>query len=89
MRVPRSAAPAAPPAGSAPPDPLVHDLYARALQGLEQPSREPIEQAHAYLVEALAQAPDYAPAWAALADYGPAWLIPDLVPAALSPADKS
>jgi TolB-like protein len=54
--------------GATPADPLVHDLYARALLGLEQPSREPIEQARAYLSEALARAPDFAPAWAALAE---------------------
>lgn len=49
-------------------DPLVQDLYARALLALEQPSREPIEQAHAYLSEVVARAPDHAPAWAALAE---------------------
>lgn len=50
------------------PDPLIQKLYARALLALEQPSREPIEQAHAYLLEVVTHAPDYAVAWAALAE---------------------
>jgi DNA-binding winged helix-turn-helix (wHTH) protein len=49
-------------------DPLVRDLYARALVGLEQPSREPLEQALAYLKQTVARAPDFAPGWAALAE---------------------
>ena len=49
-------------------DPLVRDLYARALVGLEQPSREPLEQAQAYLKQAVARAPDFARGWAALAE---------------------
>ena len=47
---------------------LVEDLYMRACAGLEQPSREPIEQAQAYLTQAVALAPEFAQGWAALAE---------------------
>ncbi|MGY4396650.1 DNA-binding winged helix-turn-helix (wHTH) protein [Sphingomonas sp. UYAg733] len=49
-------------------DPLARDLFARALVGLEQPSREPLEQALAYLKQLITRAPDFAPGWAALAE---------------------
>ncbi len=49
-------------------DPIVHDLHARALLAMEQPSREPLEQSRAYLAEAVARAPAFAEAWAALAE---------------------
>ncbi len=49
-------------------DLLVRDLFARAMVGLEQPAREPLEQALAYLKQAVARAPDFALGWAALAD---------------------
>ena len=49
-------------------DPLVRVLYARALVSLEQPSREPLEQALAYLKQTVARAPDFARGWAALAE---------------------
>jgi DNA-binding winged helix-turn-helix (wHTH) protein/tetratricopeptide (TPR) repeat protein len=48
--------------------PLAWNLYARALVALEQPSREPIEQALAYLKQVVAQAPGFARGWAALAE---------------------
>jgi DNA-binding winged helix-turn-helix (wHTH) protein/Tfp pilus assembly protein PilF len=64
------AAPAASPIReeSGAPVALVEDLYRRARVGLEQPSREPIEQALAYLTQAVALAPDFARGWAALAE---------------------
>ena len=49
-------------------DPLARDLFARALVGLEQPSREPLEQALAYLKQLVTRAPNFAPGWAALAE---------------------
>lgn len=49
-------------------DPLARDLFARALVGLEQPSREPLEQALAYLRQLTTRAPDFAPGWAALGE---------------------
>jgi DNA-binding winged helix-turn-helix (wHTH) protein/tetratricopeptide (TPR) repeat protein len=54
-------------AGSAP-DPLVRDLFERAVVGLEQPAREPLEQAFAYLKQVVERAPGFAPGWAALAE---------------------
>ena len=65
-RAPRSGPGVDPQAAIA--DTLVRDLYARALVGLEQPSREPLEQALAYLKQAVARAPDFALGWAALAE---------------------
>jgi len=49
-------------------DPMVRDLLARAVVGLEQPSREPLEQSLAYLKQAVVRAPNFAPGWAALAE---------------------
>ena len=49
-------------------EPIVRDLYRRAMLGLEQPSREPLEQALAYLKEVVARASGFAPGWAALAE---------------------
>jgi DNA-binding winged helix-turn-helix (wHTH) protein/tetratricopeptide (TPR) repeat protein len=49
-------------------DPLVRDLFARAMVGLEQPAREPLEQALAYLKQAVTKAPDFAEGWAALGE---------------------
>ncbi|HXH16401.1 MAG TPA: winged helix-turn-helix domain-containing protein [Sphingomonas sp.] len=72
LRVDTVAPDPAPPAskgGSAPiADPLARDLFARALVGLEQPSREPLEQALAYLKQLITRAPEFAPGWAALAE---------------------
>ncbi|HEY0436106.1 MAG TPA: hypothetical protein VGC92_05670, partial [Phenylobacterium sp.] len=51
-----------------PVDPLAHDLYARALMALEQPAREPIEQALAYLNDVVVRAPKFALGWAGLAE---------------------
>ncbi|MEO8897065.1 MAG: hypothetical protein ABI450_14435, partial [Rhizomicrobium sp.] len=60
-----------PPIATAPEEsraPLVEDLYMRARAGLEQPSREPLEQARAYLTQAVTLAPEFARGWAALAE---------------------
>jgi tetratricopeptide (TPR) repeat protein len=57
-----------PEAGGSITDPLVDNLYARAMVGLEQPAREPLEQALAYLKQVVARAPDFAAGWAALAE---------------------
>jgi TolB-like protein/Tfp pilus assembly protein PilF len=51
-----------------PVDPLAHDLYARALIALEQPAREPVEQALAYLHDVVRRAPEFAFGWAGLAE---------------------
>jgi DNA-binding winged helix-turn-helix (wHTH) protein len=61
-------APASAAVESRAPAALVEDLYQRARVGLEQPSREPIEQALAYLTQAVSLAPDFARGWAALAE---------------------
>lgn len=44
------------------------DLHARALQALEQPGRDQVEQAVAYLAQAVALEPEHAPSWCALAE---------------------
>jgi TolB-like protein len=49
-------------------DPIAYDLYTRAVLALEQPAREPVEQAVAYLTEVAARAPKFALGWAALAE---------------------
>jgi len=49
-------------------DPVAYDLYARAMLALEQPAREPVEQALAYLSDVVARAPGFAPGWAGLAE---------------------
>ena len=51
-----------------PDDPVVYDLYARAVLALEQPAREPVEQALAYLKEVTSRAPQFALGWAGLAE---------------------
>jgi TolB-like protein len=55
-------------AQAGPADPEVYDLYAHAMLALEQPAREPVEQALAYLKEVTARAPDFALGWAGLAE---------------------
>jgi TolB-like protein/tetratricopeptide (TPR) repeat protein len=49
-------------------DPMAHDLYTRALLALEQPAREPVEQALAYLTDVVRRAPGFALGWAGLAE---------------------
>ncbi|MDB5424485.1 MAG: hypothetical protein JWQ29_1901 [Phenylobacterium sp.] len=51
-----------------PVDALVHDLYTRALMALEQPAREPVEQALTYLNDVVRRAPKFALGWAGLAE---------------------
>jgi TolB-like protein/tetratricopeptide (TPR) repeat protein len=52
--------------GKAPPG--VQDLHTRAVLALEQPSREAVDQALAYLNEVVLQAPSFAQGWATLAE---------------------
>ncbi len=49
-------------------DPVAYDLYTRAVLALEQPARDPLEQALAYLLQVVDRAPDFAPGWAGLAE---------------------
>ena len=53
---------------ASPVDPIAHDLYTRALLALEQPAREPVEQALAYLTDVVRRAPGFALGWAGLAE---------------------
>lgn len=52
----------------APANPVAYDLYTRALVALEQPAREPVEQALAYLKEVTLLSPKFASGWAGLAE---------------------
>jgi TolB-like protein len=49
-------------------DPVAYDLYTRAVLALEQPAREPVEQALAYLNDVVVRSPTFALAWASLAE---------------------
>jgi DNA-binding winged helix-turn-helix (wHTH) protein/thioredoxin-like negative regulator of GroEL len=49
-------------------DPVAYDLYKRAILALEQPARDPVEQALAYLTDVVTRMPRFAEGWAALAE---------------------
>lgn len=49
-------------------DAVANELYTRALLALEQPAREPVDQAVAYLTDVVRRAPGFALGWGALAE---------------------